>query len=409
MKRKGILILIAITLVMSACKKKGCTDPLASNYSSEAKKDDGTCNYLTAAKTLDCQAFNTANTSYVLEDLGFDIDYIVECKMQVRCDLKIMPGVTIAFKSAAGLDVNPEGSINAVGTASSLITFTGVDAVAGSWAGIFIDSDDTKNKFDYCKVDYAGGDKFNSNNDRGAIILYADTKTQISNTSISKSATYGINANYSNGTFSFSNNTITSCAMPMFIAADYGSSISGGTFTGNTTDVIYIDTYGSQADVLTSQTWANLNVPYRVKGGASIQSKSNWTIAPGVIMEFEASSGLYITSGNSLKALGTSSQKIIFKGVTPGQGTWESIYFDGTNSLNEIGYAEISGGGENPASTQGSVFLWYNAKLNIHDVLFKDNLACGVYVKISGTTPNPNYTSSNLTFINNGCNETSGN
>ena len=28
-----------------SCRKKGCTDPAATNYSSEAKKDDGSCNY----------------------------------------------------------------------------------------------------------------------------------------------------------------------------------------------------------------------------------------------------------------------------------------------------------------------------------------------------------------------------
>ncbi len=41
--------LLAITLIFSSCKKEGCTDPLASNYSIGATVDDGSCT--TAAPT----------------------------------------------------------------------------------------------------------------------------------------------------------------------------------------------------------------------------------------------------------------------------------------------------------------------------------------------------------------------
>ncbi|MEN9742584.1 MAG: hypothetical protein RLZZ65_389 [Bacteroidota bacterium] len=39
----GMLSILAFT--MFSCAKPGCTDPLAQNYSTEAKKDDGTCTY----------------------------------------------------------------------------------------------------------------------------------------------------------------------------------------------------------------------------------------------------------------------------------------------------------------------------------------------------------------------------
>ncbi|MDX1651404.1 MAG: hypothetical protein R3277_02855 [Brumimicrobium sp.] len=39
------LIVGIIALGFTSCKKEGCTDPKANNYSEEAKKDDGSCTY----------------------------------------------------------------------------------------------------------------------------------------------------------------------------------------------------------------------------------------------------------------------------------------------------------------------------------------------------------------------------
>ena len=45
--KKIIIALTGIALVMGAnsCNRKGCTDPLASNFNEKSKKDDGTCTY----------------------------------------------------------------------------------------------------------------------------------------------------------------------------------------------------------------------------------------------------------------------------------------------------------------------------------------------------------------------------
>lgn len=47
MKKGQILILAAVLSMgtITSCKKKGCTDANADNYSTEAKKDDGTCTF----------------------------------------------------------------------------------------------------------------------------------------------------------------------------------------------------------------------------------------------------------------------------------------------------------------------------------------------------------------------------
>ena len=44
-----LIILVGIISLNYSCKKKGCTDPTAENYSAEAEKDDGSCTYPTEA------------------------------------------------------------------------------------------------------------------------------------------------------------------------------------------------------------------------------------------------------------------------------------------------------------------------------------------------------------------------
>jgi len=66
--KKTILIVAGVTLALSfnSCKKKGCTDELASNYSAEAEKDDESCVY--APKTLKLQFSQNFNETNVTAD-----------------------------------------------------------------------------------------------------------------------------------------------------------------------------------------------------------------------------------------------------------------------------------------------------------------------------------------------------
>lgn len=64
--KKLIIILAGITLALSlnSCKKEGCTDELASNYSSEAEKDDESCSYTPRTIKLEfSQNFNGSNVT----------------------------------------------------------------------------------------------------------------------------------------------------------------------------------------------------------------------------------------------------------------------------------------------------------------------------------------------------------
>lgn len=42
------MLVLGATTMMTSCKKEGCMDTTATNYNAEAKKDNGTCNYVAA-------------------------------------------------------------------------------------------------------------------------------------------------------------------------------------------------------------------------------------------------------------------------------------------------------------------------------------------------------------------------
>ncbi|PKR81479.1 DUF4856 domain-containing protein [Brumimicrobium salinarum] len=60
---RKIFVLTAAAAMLVACKKEGCTDETAINYSSEAKKDDGSCKYETSGG----ESYNIP-TTYVFKD-----------------------------------------------------------------------------------------------------------------------------------------------------------------------------------------------------------------------------------------------------------------------------------------------------------------------------------------------------
>jgi len=65
MNNKHLILLISVVfLTFQSCKKKGCTDSSATNYSTEAKKDDGSCTYY--YQTVKSQVSYTLNGNNVV-------------------------------------------------------------------------------------------------------------------------------------------------------------------------------------------------------------------------------------------------------------------------------------------------------------------------------------------------------
>ena len=355
---------------------------------------------------LDCDYFLENRT--LVDNPDAPIDYIVSCVSQVRANLTIEPGVVIAFTPDSGLNFRETvSSINAVGTANKPIVFTGTQPTRGSWRGIIIFSGNASNIMEHVTVSYGGGESFNSNDDRGNIIIYADGALTLKNCNVINSQTSGLNAVYGNTSLTLQNNTFTGNAHPLLINTVYATQTSAtDNYAGNDLDRILL--YNYSVEFQTPSVWRNINVPYRVTTlyGSAVNARGELTIEPGVTIEMAPGTSINIRETGGLKMVGTAASPIIIRGVTDVPGAWKGINMDGTNPMNEIGYAQISNAGEDPSTNKGAVNLWYEAKLNIHDTQFKNLASCGVYGKLfSGQSANPNYSSANLSFINTPCTE----
>ncbi|MAJ05651.1 MAG: hypothetical protein CL827_02165 [Crocinitomicaceae bacterium] len=55
-------VFLVMLLFLSSCSKEGCTDPIAENYDAEAKKDDGTCEFIMGCMDENSIAYNSLAT-----------------------------------------------------------------------------------------------------------------------------------------------------------------------------------------------------------------------------------------------------------------------------------------------------------------------------------------------------------
>ncbi|PHR27154.1 MAG: hypothetical protein COA38_13640 [Fluviicola sp.] len=119
---KNLLLLAAVaTIGLVSCKKKGCTDPQAVNYSSEAQKDDETCTYIptiaiTGAASMDV----TLGTTYT--DAGATATNNDASSVTVTTDLSQVNTAAIGSFIVTYTATNEHGTATATRTVNVVIS-----------------------------------------------------------------------------------------------------------------------------------------------------------------------------------------------------------------------------------------------------------------------------------------------
>lgn len=192
MKRTLLLALAGTLILVSACRKKGCTDEDADNYDPAAEKDDGSCyfeplpdwqsevvindsTYIQLSGTIDEDFTLTADGHWLLSGSVFVDDGVT---------LTIEEGTTIYAANDGTtpfLSILPGATIEACGSAASPIVFTSIKSSPqpGDWGGLILNgfgvvntgtgtgtsgtgtygggsNDDNSGSLCYVRVEYAG-------------------------------------------------------------------------------------------------------------------------------------------------------------------------------------------------------------------------------------------------------------
>lgn len=320
----------------------------------------------------------------------------------VQSAMTIEEGATLEFASGSALRLGEQStdcslstaSLMAVGTEEAPITFRGATEGSGSWLGIGFNSSSPNNQLIYCNISGAGAAKiYNANHEPANIVLQCESRVIIQNTTISQSGNHGIVIHDEDAELDeFINNTLTdNDAAPIALYFHQLDQLDASTLYEQGNANAYIDVTGSVlAD--NDMTVAALEVPYRISvatNGRIPYVERALTIEPGVVMEFETSSGIKlgnpgadcVDNTGSFNAVGTAENPIIFKGASEGQGTWHGIGINSSTSFNHMAFCEISGGGSGQmynAGGQGNIVMQCEATLKVENCVIIDSGGWGI-------------------------------
>jgi uncharacterized repeat protein (TIGR01451 family) len=276
--------------------------------------------------TIISSGYITQDTVWTLAGSPYEIAN--DLTIQPNVTLTIEPGVEVRFRQNTRLIVN--GTLNAVGNAGALITFTGVNKIPGAWKDITVQNvgENTGTAILHHVVVEYGGEPINS----PGLLHVRAAVLDLRNSTLRHSGRAGL---IFSGTeravtvedSTFANNAGDAVHFVLELAVD--PVLRNLSASGNGTDavVLYFANFGGKTSHLLEKT----GLPYLVTGDLNLYSDSKLTIEAGVELRFLATESFPTPSFyayGELQARGTAADKIRFTSANPSKGSWEGIYIN---------------------------------------------------------------------------------
>lgn len=286
----------------------------------------------------------------------YGIDYHMPSnRTTIAASLTLSPGITLAFPADAMLEIVAAGTLNAVGTSSEPITFTGQQTTAGFWNGIQFTFNHTNNIMQHTVVEYGGG---GGNAEANVGVFGSDGMLTIRDSVLRNSALNGFFFG-SNITLTMENVTTTGNARPGNLDFySLGLLDKNSSYSGNTDDRLLVTNNTSSS--LTSMTIPKLDVPFYFDHTTYMHVPLILTIEPGVELQFNAGGGFNVDDTGAIVAEGTSSEPITFTGAVKTKGYWNGIQVTFSSIPTTFDYTILEYGGAPSGNTEALIGYFGN-------------------------------------------------
>jgi hypothetical protein len=308
-----------------------------------------------------------------------------EVSLDIHATLTVEPCSEIRLKDGVIVIVSEGGALSLIGTADCPITITSArtSPAPGDWGYIEIDASasgpDTVLR--HVTVEYGGGLTY------GSIWVAPGASIEISDSTVRRSASVGVEARPGAKLRSFAGNTLTQSDRPLVVGVNEAGELGPGTYTGNKTDVIEL----AQDTVTADATWQALGVPFRTVDGFSIggPQPAVLTLAAGAVLQLGSAANLTVDSGGGLTLDGAADSPATITSAqqVPAPGDWGYVQFlaGSVKSGCALRHAVIEHGG---GLGYGSIYLAENASVEISDSTVRHSADVGVEARLGASLRN---------------------
>lgn len=140
---------------------------------------------------------------------------------------------------------------------------------------------------------------------------------------------------------------------------------------------VEISTANSNSTITSATTWVNSGsgCDYLVKNDVSLGAVL--TIEPGTVIQFEAGVRVRVSGGGTIVAVGSSGNRIVFRGKEQTKGYWRGLFFSVSGTNNVISFTTVRDAGSS-ATQQGAIEA-VASRLTLSDSVVTNNALNGLF------------------------------